>query len=293
MSQVYCLADPIPEIPDLSDFEIPFGPAFSGLPTLPSPIFQTLVIPSLEKYIISVELQFSQLVMTLKSMIDPILGFLNIPLEDWLPKIPGLSNFSIVDILNGKSDKIILEIKRNIDYGFEIPLLPKLYPTLDIPEIIAIQTFQFMMRNYMAMIVTKITSAIAQVTDRLEIAMPVFPVIPSSDQIFQLIKGTTETAIEGLNQSGPIKDINDFVIYAKNFNLDVNSILSKIDIPMLPPLPKTPNIPEDILIPEIGIVAELSNFNMNLIYGLMKMIKDFIDQTLGSFISFAFPTICI
>lgn len=286
MSHIYCLGDPLPEIPDLANIKIPFGFAFPGLPTLPTPIFPTLIIPSLEKYIAGVELQFSQLIMTVKSFIDPLLNFLNIPLIDWLPAIPTLPTFNILDIINGRVDKIIAEIRRlvKLNFDFKIPMLPTLYPTLEIPDIKVIHTFQIMMRNYLAIVVTKVTDLISQVTSILNIGMPPFPVIPTEDQIIQMIREKIDSAIE---------NIDDFVIYVKNFKLDINLILSKIVFPMLPALPKIPNIMIDIKIPEVEIVAEISNFMMNLVYGLMKKIKDFIDQTLGQFINFSFPTICI
>lgn len=298
----YCLGDPLPSFPDLSKIHLPTGINFPGLPTLPSPIFPSINAPSLETFIAGAELQMSQIILTVTNMVKPMLDLVGQSLAEWLPPMPAIPTFSITDILSGKIDKMVESIRNLVKQGFtfSLPLMPKLYPTMDISDISTIQTLQFIIHNYLVMIAMKIIDLINQVTSILQIGMPTFPTIPSESQIIAMMGTVIDSSI---------KSSTDFVNYVKKNGGDAIQFLSKLTFPGLPSMPKIPGLPGvpaipaapripsipavGVVIPEVTITAQISNFMTNLILGLLQTIMAFINSTLKSFMTFTFPTICI
>lgn len=282
----YCFGDPLPSIPDLSKFEIPFGVNFPGLPTLPSPIFPSITMPSIEKFVMGMEMQLSQFLITIKAMVEPMLSLIGGDVASWFPSIPSLPDFNLISILQNGVDGVLNKIKELIDSGFDfdLPLLPTLYPTMAIPVVKVLQTFQFIMRNHLVVIIMKIVNLIKQVTDHLEIGAAVFPSIPTPEEIIAMMGSVIDSSIE---------KIDDFVIYVKKHGMNAWEFLSKLSFPGLPSMPETPGIPFDFKIPEITIVSDISNFLSNLCLGVLRKIMEFIDSTLKNYMTFTFPTICI
>lgn len=257
----------LPKLPSLSAF----------LPALPSPLFPSLNMPNLELVMISIEMQMLQLQQTILGIVKPILSKLGIDLSSFLPKIPGLPDFNLMDLIEGAPDKLIAALKAAMgSIGLNLPGIPSpFFPSLKIPDLEVLMTLKVITAEYMAMVVAKIPDIIGQVTKLLKIpGMPTIPTIPSMAEILAKVK----LAI-------PIPNLP---------NIDIGAILSSITFPGLPALPKLPSplIPS-FNMPDIEVMLGVISLSVNYVLGPLKPIMDFVMASLAKFLTFSFPLFCI
>lgn len=284
-----CTNSPLPTFNSLYDGfveNLTFPPqsfTFPSLPSLPSPMFPSIGIPNLEAVKILVELQSMQLMTTAMGMIQPMIDFLGLDLGAVLPKIPYL-DISLTDLLNGDPSVFIQSIKDRLATGLPNlawPFIPDpFYFKLGIPDISAIQTASLLVKDYSNLLTGFISGLVSQVTSELEIAnMPTLPAIPTYGELVQLLLDNVPGA------SNVLDIIESGVSLSDIFN---------ISIPGIPPLPSIPSplIPS-VNIPEFDFQEGMGLMLSNITTVLMQKIMDFIDSTLGAFLPFSFPTICL
>src|SRR5438067_10497841 len=152
-----CVDSPIPTIEKIIQSilnNLHFPPSLpdwpnTTLPSLPIPLFPNFHLPNMEMIIMGLELQATQLQQTLLNMVKPMLNFLGMALDTWLPKIEGLG-ITILDLLMGTPDKIVTAIKNAIERGFRWPSIPwPLFPKAHLPSMETIRMLQHIVADYM------------------------------------------------------------------------------------------------------------------------------------------------
>lgn len=161
------------------------------LPSLPWPLFPGLKVPNFELMLLAIELQAFQLQTTIMGIIKPMLSKLGIALSSFLPKIPGLPNLNLLDLISGNAEKLIAAVKAAILNGFRLPGWPfPLYITLKIPDFEVIQTLQLIISNYMQMVANLIPGLVKKITDlfkKVIPGMPAIPKLPTMDEVIAMI----------------------------------------------------------------------------------------------------------
>lgn len=283
-----CTDTPLPTFKGLYDSfagnltspPMPF--VFPQMPTLPVPMFPSINVPNLEAVKTLIELQSQQMLGTLIAMIAPLVEYLELAIEDLIPKIPGL-DLSLIDLLEMNPQALYDAVKQKIidGVGDLWPFIPlPLYTSLSIPDFEIVQIASNLVKQYSMMLVTFITSLITQVTDALEITnMPTLPSFPTFDNIKALILAKVPGA------TTPHEVLTSGISIPEMFNILIPGF------PALPALP-SPLIPS-INIPEFDYIEAMGILMNHLNTSGLSLIMDFIEDTLGQFISFTFPTICI
>ena len=270
-------------------------PQFPILPTLQTPIFGTLRKPALEFSIFIQELCSHQLLLTLSSMIKPLVDFLGGALNSILPKIPGLP-FNLIDLLTLNVDAMYASVRNTmIHYGTSLwALVPNpMFPNFNIPDLQIVNIIKMTIKGYISDLTGLVTGLIGRVTSILEIGgMPAIPAFPSISQIYAAIASHLQLPNFNINFLIPGFKIPDF----PNFTMpSMTDLFSKLPIPgfgtLLAMIPN-PLIPT-FKMPNIEFMEM-----MNILYGqlhimVIQPIMDFINNTLGRFIGFSFPTLCI
>jgi hypothetical protein len=260
----------------------PKFPSFPKLPSfmfpsLPSPLFPSFSVPNFELMIHGLELQAFQLQTTIMAMIKPILSKLGIALSSWLPKIPGLPNLNLIDLLSGSADKMVAAIRSAILNGFRLPGLPfPFYVTLKIPDFEVIQTIQILIANYMAIVAKLIPSLIKTLTDKFKWpGLPKIPSLPSMEEIMSKLKSM-------LPEIPRLPDLN------------IMALIGRITFPGLPAFPNI-SLPMmfSFKMPDIEFNLAYTMLLSHLTTGFLKPILDFILNTLSKYLSFTFPKLCV
>lgn len=287
-----CVDSPIPTIEKIVQNvldnlhfppSLPDWPSFI-LPSLPVPLFPGFHLPNLEMITMALELQAMQLQQTLLNMVKPMLSFLGIAIDSWLPKIPGLG-LTILDLIAGSPEKIVQAVKNAIANGFRFPGIPwPLFPKLSLPSLETIRLLQQIVADYMAKIAGMIPALIKKVVDKLKIGMPSFPTLPTRDEIIAMIL----SLVPGVPDIGAL--INKF----RDKISDLISMLSNLSFPGLPSLPSIPwPLIKNFHLPDFEFDYALNALISHLTTGLMQPIMNFIENTLKRFLGFSFPTFCI
>jgi hypothetical protein len=260
------------------------------LPGLPSPIFPSLSIPNLELTVAAIELQAFQIQTTMTAMVMPLFTVVGGSLSSFLPTIPGLGSLTLIDLMAG-GESALAAVKLAIQNGISLPGIPTpFYSTLISPEIQAVQTLQMITSNYMALIATSIAGLINSVISSLESAtpgltipgLPTIPTIPTPAAVVAAI-------IAAVPGASTLQD----VVARLGGGLNLSSLLSGLSFPGLPPLPTLPPMP-NINSPDIDLMVGMTTLGTNLMIGLLKIIMNFIDSTLKTYLGFTFgPPICI
>jgi len=286
-----CLNSPLPSFDSImASFKPlmtwpPKFPAFPSLPkmmfpSLPSPLFPSFHVPNFELMLHALELQAFQLQTTIFGMIKPMLDKLGIAISSFLPKIPGLPNLNLLDLLSGSVDKIIAAVKAAIANGFHLPGLPSpLFATLKIPEFEVIQTMQILISNYMGMVARLIPDLIGQITKKFKLpGLPAMPTLPSIGDIIAKIPSVPDIKAKIMDALG---------------NFDIMGFMSKITFPGLPALPSIP-LPMmfSFKMPDIEFNLSLNLLYNHLTTGFLKPIMDFLLKTVSKVVSFTFPKLC-
>lgn len=286
-----CVDSPIPTIDSIlratlpkipyppSPLHLPASPPV--LPCIPNPTFKGRQLPTLEMVTMAFELQAFQLQTTLLNMIKPILSFLGMGIDSFLPKIPGIG-LTLLDLIAGTPDKIVAAFKAAIERGFQWPGLPTpFFPSISIPSFQIIQTMQHVIGNYMQALATAVVGLIEKVTSKLKIPMISFPKMPTPEEILAMVLGGLPSLDALLNK------------FRKNI-AGLFALLSSITFPGFPPMPMlpVPLIP-NFHLPDIELKMGLIALMNSLAQGLMKPIMDFILNTLSKYLGFSFPKICI
>jgi hypothetical protein len=279
MSEI-CLSIPLPSLDGILNAFKPlltFPPKFPfnllRLPTLPSPLFPGLRMPNFEMVITAIELQAFQLQTTIMGMIKPLLSKLGIALSSFLPKLPGLPDFNLIDLLAGVPDRLIAAL-RGVINSLHLPNFPSpMFPRFKIPEIEILQKMQLVIANYMQTVANLIPGLVKRVTDVLKIGAMSFSLsFPSLDSVLARLQALTF-------------NLPDF---------NIASLLAGISFPGLPAFPSI-SLPFvfSFKMPDIEFTAALTALYNHLTMGFLKPILDFIMNTLSKFLSFSFPLICI
>lgn len=316
-----CVNSPLPTIDDiLASFKssLTFPPAFPKLPDLsmflpsfPSPLLGNLNVPNLETVMTALELQAYQLAMTTLSMIKPIIGKLGIAINAFLPKIPGLPNFNLLDLITGQWEKLRTAVEEALKRGIKFPFLPSpIFPTLVVPQLEIAMTLQAIIANYLKIVITKLADAVKKVTKLFKkMGTPSFPTFPTSEEILAAILAkipglpqfpTQAELLAYLKQKlklpefPTLADLLAKLPQLKIPNLDIAALLSKLKFPAMPALPMLPNpLVPSFNFPDIELMLSLQAFNVNMLLGLLRPIMDFIKNVLSKVLSFKFPTFCI
>ncbi len=274
-----CATEPIPTLNSLLQAVAPaltFPPTFptlgSLLPTLPSPMFPSLQIPNLSVVMTMVELQAFQLQNTILGMVRPMLNLLGISISSFLPEIPGIPGYNLLTLLTADPNELVASIKASIASGFVFPGLPNpMFPSMTIPDLQVVHTLQVAVANYMQMITNLVPDLIQAVTKKLKIPnISGLPTLPNIDSVTSMAQAAYAAAGRKL------------------------SALSNLSFPGLPALPLLPDpLLPSFTMPDIDFVTGLLALITNLTTGLLQPIMNFIQNTLGRFLSFSFPTFCI
>lgn len=286
-----CTNSPLPTFKSLYDsFEVnltfpPQGFTFPALPTLPSPMFPSISVPNLEAIKTVAELQSQQIMGTAMAMIQPMIDLLGLDLGAILPKIPYI-DVSLTDLLAGDPSVLFQKIKDRLLTGLPNPAWPFIptpfYFELSMPDISVAQIAGNLVKDYMKVITGFIEGLVGQVTSFLEIAgMPALPTFPSFEDIEGLILGKVSGA-------------TNFLDAIKNeIGLSVSELFD-ITIPGFPALPALPSpLVPSIGIPEFDFQESMGILMNHLNTTGLQLVMNFIDSTLGAFLSFSFPTMCI
>jgi len=243
-------------------------------------------------------------------MIKPMLSFLGLDIGSFLPKLPGLPNFDLVDLVSGNVKALVAAIKQAILDKVHLPFIPiPIFGTLKIPDLEITHTLMALVSGYLQTVTTAVIGLIKKVTDKLKIAaMPALPSFPSFDSVVNMVKNAVRNAIAGIQLPNLSLEIPKFPGWPNIDwpslpaipgmptlpSINLPAILASITFPGFPPLPAIPDpLVPNMNFPDVNIAMGIKLIMHNLTLGLLKPIMDFIENTLKKFISFTFPKICI
>lgn len=285
-----CSTTPIPDFNSLyesalSAITVPPGSiSIPILPAIPNPIYVNLNCINMEIVAIIQQFQTSQLLTTFMAFIAPLVKYLGLDLLSILPKIP-YTNLTLIDLIALEPTLIYNTLAKlpssilKLIPGVPVPL----YYAFNCPAIQITNAIQGIINGYMNTLIGTVTNLINQVINALDIpdlpGLPTIPTLPSITELQALI----------IPPGLPIKKITALL---EKYSL--NALLALAVFPGFPVLPALPiplilsiNIPETNLIIGLGILyASYVTYPMTLIY-------NYIENTLGEFLSFTFPKICI
>lgn len=275
-----CVTSPLPTIDSILPSFYPlmtYPPTIESigklLPCLPSPIYAALNIPSLEMVKVAIELQAFQMQTMMLAMIRPMLTLLSLNINTYLPKIPGLGDFTLLDLVEDNANALLAAVKQAIIDGFVWVGIPIPFDiTVNIPDIDALEILQAVINSYMQTITLMIVSLVTQVTSFLRIAnMVALPTLPSPAAI--------ETAFKSAVANG------------------VGTIAEKIAAISFAGFPPFPMLPSPLIptfsIPAVDFAQYFNMFKNNLTIALLQPIMNFINAKLKAFMTFTFPLLCI
>lgn len=284
-----CATISIPDFNSLYNSALPsmtFPPGnitIPALPVIPDPIFPGIGCTNLEINMIIQQLQQYQLLITFKAFLQPLVDFIGISLDSILPKIPE-TDLTLIDLLALDANKIyaalaalplsVLQtlpgVPNPISYAFNAPSFSI---TIAIQGVIA---------GYMNTLISVVTSLINRALSILGGHIPGLPTIPDVPSLSDL-----QALI-----IPPSLTIPEVTTLLNQFSL--NALLALIPIPGFPAFPALP-IPLVVSFnsPELNMMMGLSLLYTNLVMYPMTLIFNYIEQTLGHFIGFAFPKVCI
>jgi len=292
-----CANTPLPDFNQLyqnaiSNFTYPYRNFnFPTMPTLPSPMFPTLMHKGLQLVNTIEELVANQIIKTITQIINPIIKFLGMGL-DLIPKIPGLP-FNIFDLLSGDPNTLYNAVKQAIinkaNALWALVPNPMFHSFLN-PDIQLVNTVKMLVKGYMSTLVTFITNLINQVVGQLHLpGLPTIPTFPTLQQIYALILAQ----IPGITIPS-IPDFSHIMTLIPDALKKVQTLFANLSIPgfgalmgMLPnPLiPNHNNFEVDFMQALNTLYSKLNNFIWNIIMNFCN--------TILSMLSFSFPLICI
>jgi len=190
---IICIDSPLGTLPDLSSYLTfpPFPMNFSALagmlPSVPVPLIPSISMPNLELYMVVMELQSTQIMTTILSMVQPMLDLLHI--TDFFPPIPGLPSFNLITLLSASANDLIAAVKALLAQGISLPFLPSpILPALDFPDLEVVVALQLILRNYAMLVVQLIEGLVKQVTDKLVLpGLPSLPTLPTMEEVKQML----------------------------------------------------------------------------------------------------------
>jgi len=251
------------------------------LPGIPDPIYPGFNSINMEILQIVQQLQSFQLLTTFLSFLQPLVAFLGISLDSILPKIPG-TNLTLLDLL-ALDPSVIYNAIKGLPSLIGIPGIPyPLYYSFDAPAIQIANAVQGIINGYMNTLIGVVTNLIGQVVSILSIGgLPTIPTVPSITDLQALIIPLALTIPE---------------VRALLNRYSLNELLA-LALPLLGGFPVLPALPDPLIpsvnIPETNLMVGLGILYANLVMYPMTIIFDFIQNTLGHFISFSFPTVCV
>jgi hypothetical protein len=266
---LYALATPFP-----TSISVPV------LPALPNPIFPGFGSTNLTIVQILSQFQLNQLLVTLKAFLDPVVNFLGIAIGSILPNIPG-TNFNLLDLLAGTPNAIynaLAALPRSVLLSLPGVLNPIFYG-IGAGAIELALAVQGVITGYVVSVITIVVNLFNQAAHALSIGGLSIPTIPSISSLLHMIipSGTS---------------VPNVITFLQRFSL--NELLALVSVPGFPTFPALPDplIPS-MNFPEFNLATGLNLLYISLATFCMTTILQYIQNTLGHFISFAFPKICI
>jgi hypothetical protein len=287
-----CTSTPIPSFNDLyNQFapnlkNPPFNFTMPQLPTLPVPMFPTMKCPNIEMVTSIAELKATQLMQTCTGMLTPLTSFLSVDPLSLLPAVPVL-NIKLPDILNGNPSDLLASVKAKIAAGIQFPGIPSpLFPDMRIPEFESLSTMCNLIKSYIMSLPDMIFGLINQVCGKLKFAsMPAMPTMPTLDQLKSM-------ALAALPPLPNLPNPQTYLDMMKS-GLPTN-LMFNFSIPGFPAIPSLPDpLFPSIHYPEFEFYTGFGNMVDHLTSVNMQSCVDFCQNTLGSKLSFTFPTMCI
>ena len=289
---------PSVSLPQLGDLSIPI-PSFSlilpPLPTLPSPPFGSLKIPSLETAMFAAEAGVVQLMTGILTAIKLVAEKLGLSLLALLPKIPIL-NINLIDLVTADAKALVAgikaAIKAAIDKGLDtlagIFQLPWNY-TINIPDIDVLQMLQALIRDYLVRVVNVLIELVKKVIDKFKkilgyIKMIELPKLPTFEEIIKLILSLFQLP----DISALIATIRKIPEMIKNIFTALSAIFAPFGVFFTVPDPLMP----DLKFPEIEFKQLLLAFFNDVIMGPFKLLMDFILTVLKKILNFQLPVLC-
>lgn len=308
----------IPPFPGMQDLQklLPF-PSIPKLPSavlallgLPDPLFDSLHLPNIEFATIAMQLQSFQLQNTLLNMMKPMLDLLGLDITTFLPRLPYLSGFTLLDLLSGDVTQLVAAIKQAVTDMVHIPVVPDpIFGSLIAKAVAIPHTLMTLTSNYLQTITTAIIALIKKVTDKLKIpAMPALPEFPTFESVLTALMNAVNAKLGSLHLPDLTLNVPDFPGLLSMILPRIPAIpgmpnLSTLDLAALlvslvfPGFPALPLLPDPLIpafnIPSINLSMAVTILMHHLTTGLLEPIMDFIQKTLSKFLTFTFPLICI
>ena len=280
-TNVICAPTQFPTFNDffnqLSGLKLKFDPNIH-LPTMPSPLFANINMPSLHKVNLAAELVLNQFLNWIMAVIQPMMNFVGaIP----FPVIPILG-LTLPDLLAGFDMAALVARFRNALSGLTVPSLPDpLMPSINAPDFEVVTKIQALIRDYCVALITMVTSLIDMVISKLGkkpfnfgVSFPALPNIP--------------TSFAGLMALFAIPDFGSL------HGLNIADFFSNLSLPGFPGLNFAIPSPffGDVSVPEIEFVEIMKNMFMAMVMWCAAKIGDFC-ALVSRFISFSLPTVCV
>lgn len=151
---------------------------------------------------------------------------------------------------------------------------------VDVPAINIANAVQGVINGYINSVVGVVSNLISQVTNALHIpGLPTLPTVPSINSLIAMV----------IPPGLPTLDV---VALLSKYSL--NALMALIVVPGFPPLPVLPDpLTPELAFPEYDFTVAISLYYANLVMYPMQLILDFILNTLGHYLGFTFPTVCI
>lgn len=264
-----CVTDIIPTYDSLIELFEPlvgFDIEWPSQLTLPTPMWPDITSTASSLQATVTEMLNSQLAGMISALIDPLIDYLGLTLEDILPDIPGFLGITLIQILDGTALNAMIELIKLPDFDFSfIALLPlPIYLDIVTPVREALTAAQTAIAGYYQMLMTVISDLIAIITDDLELpSLPTLPTMPTLDDILALLP--------------------DFPTFSDLINLE------------LPVFGQLMALIPDPLIPSLSSPSYDFNQGLKLLYNaitnyIIKLITDFVESLP---LSFNFPLFCL
>jgi hypothetical protein len=283
MAQV-CTNSPLPTFdslysqvsPSLTNYKF----TMPSLPVLPSPMMPNVSCPNIEMVTTISQLQITQYMNTCMAMLTPLTSYLGQSISAVIPAVPVL-NVQLPALLSGSPSSLLASIQSSLASGFTFPGIPSpLFPDMQFPEFGNVMTLINVIKAYIMGIPAAIFSLVGQVTSALKIgAMSAIPAMPS----LATLEGLVTSQLSGVTS----------YIEAMKQGLATSSIFN-ISVPGFPPIPSLPSpLFPSINFPEGEFYLGFGNMIDSLTIANLQPLYNFCENTLGSHLSFTFPTQCI
>lgn len=188
---IICTPSPFPNYRDLRNQVIGLFPstpiAFPGIsvtmptmPTMPSAVWPSALHPGAYLEMFANEFQTFQLLTVMGVAYEVLSSIISIP----LPSIPGLPGINLTTLL-GNNPALILTQLTNLPLN-----LFGAYPSLVWPEMQNLTFLQFVVGNYLAVMINFLFELVNSVADNLQVtklqALPAIPTIPDISNLVRL-----------------------------------------------------------------------------------------------------------